>query len=140
MCLVLCVAPGATSRSDQLAVLMGKSLVCLGLLFSDDCVDAQSRATDRGGVSVLLSVLNVALAMCSTTYNSAGIGNTAASGAIKSGVEVTPELRALRLKQSALMCKWACWCLFVSTLILYTLYFLPPTPSGLISCGFWRLR
>lgn len=106
---------GSASRSDQLAVLTGKSLVCLGLLFSDDCVDAQSRATDRGGVSVLLSVLNVALAMCSTTYNSAGIGNTGPGGVNKSGaVELTPELRALRLKQSALMCKWACWCLFVS--------------------------
>jgi len=100
-------------------VLLGKSLVCLGLLCSDDAVDVQNRITDRGGVSVLVSVLSVALAMCSTTYHSAGIG---AGKGISGGKEVgkeggtglSPEARAVRLKQSALVCKWACWCLFVS--------------------------
>lgn len=106
------VCTGGDSRSDQLSVLLGKSLVCLGLLFSDDCVDAQNRAVDRGGVSVLLSVLGVVLAMCSTTYNSQGIGGSA-------GGELTSALKALRLKQSALICKWTCWCLFVSTSIAF---------------------
>ena len=108
------------ARSEQLAVLLGKSLVCLGLLCSDDAVDVQNRITDRGGVSVLVSALNVALAMCSTTYHSVGIGAGAGAGKGTSagGKEVStglsPEARAVRLKQSALVCKWACWCLFVS--------------------------
>ena len=108
------------ARSEQLAVLLGKSLVCLGLLCSDDAVDVQNRITDRGGVSVLVSALNVALAMCSTTYHSVGIGAGAGAGkgASAGGKEVSTglssEVWAVRLKQSALVCKWACWCLFVS--------------------------
>ena len=108
------------ARSEQLAILLGKSLVCLGLLCSDDAVDVQNRITDRGGVSVLVSALNVSLAMCSTTYHSVGIGSGAVSGkgASAGGKEVStglsPEARAVRLKQSALVCKWAGGCLFVS--------------------------
>eukprot|EP01032_Pedospumella_encystans_P011915 gene11915-13820_t len=118
------VGESIAARSELLAILLGKSLVCLGLLCSGDAVDVPNRITDRGGVSVLVSALNVALAMCSTTYHSVGIGAGAGAGAGKGasagGKEVStglsPEARAVGLKQSALVCKWACWCLFNLTL------------------------
>lgn len=96
--------------------ICSKSLVCVGLLCSDECPDAQTRFADRGGVQVLLSALNAALLMCSTATPSHGIGAGAMNTKVAKESEPESSSRAVRLKQSALLCKWASWCLFVSPL------------------------
>lgn len=97
--------------------ICSKTLVTVGLLCSDECPDAQTRFTDRGGVQVLLSAVNTALLMCSTASVSNGIGAESSSGgAVNNATQVND--RVQRLKQSALLCKWDSWCLFVSQIFL----------------------
>ena len=98
--------------------ILGKTLVCIGLVCSEECPDAQTRLNDRGGAKVLLGALNMALLMCSTTISSSGIGAVNKNnnpGGVQS-VSV-----GLRRKLSAVVCKWTCWCLFVSPFILLIL-------------------
>lgn len=104
-------------KVEQLVNICSKTLVTVGLLCSDECPDAQTRFTDRGGVQVLLSALNTALLMCSTASASNGIGAESSSSAVNKAVQVND--RTQRLKQSALLCKWGSWCLFVSRAYLY---------------------
>jgi hypothetical protein len=106
---------GADSRAEQLLELVSKTLVLLGLLCSDESPDAQTRLNDRGGVAVLLSVLDASTLMCSTSTGSAGIGaGTSASASAAAAAGVGALDRAARRKHSAVLVKWACWCLFVS--------------------------
>jgi hypothetical protein len=103
------------ARTEHLVALTNKALVCVGLLCSDDCPDAQTRLVDRGGVKVLLGVLAMAVQMCSNSTGSAGIGANSGNSGTATG---TPSFGGLskeqRRKHSAVLCKWTCWSLFVS--------------------------
>lgn len=113
-------------KTEQLIALTNKALVCLGLLCSDDCPDAQTRLNDRGGVKVVLGVLSCAVQMCSTSTGSAGIGATTSNSGSSSAASVATQQqqqaglsREQRSKHSAALCKWACWCLFVSSTLSF---------------------
>jgi hypothetical protein len=117
--------PGPDSRAEQLLGLASKTLVLLGLLCSDESPDAQTRLNDRGGATVLLGVLDAATLMCSTSTASAGIGagTSASASAVAAGAGAGALDRAARRRHSAVLVKWACWCLFVSFLSLSVVLF-----------------
>lgn len=98
----------------------------MGLLCSDECPDAQTRLNDRGGIPVLLGLLKSAIIMCSSSTESNGIGakGSDSSNAKSCSSFGAPMEKSVLKKHSAVMCKWICWCLFVSAIVVFFFSFI----------------
>ncbi|KAJ1423004.1 hypothetical protein B484DRAFT_109244 [Ochromonadaceae sp. CCMP2298] len=100
-------------------------MMSLGLA-ADDCDSAKTRVTDRNLVAMLLCCLHTSAALCSSNPSAGrellfanahelrkgrGWGGGGRGGAGGGGGLGSLPLET-RMKQSALLAQWACWCLF----------------------------
>jgi len=120
---------------DQLVNCVAKALMTLGLLV-DECEDAKTYAVDRKLVVLVLSCIQTATTLCSTnpvqsivspsntttttatttatTPDSSAATSTSTSTSSSSwkSKDFSRLSRPTRVKHSALLTKWSCWCLF----------------------------
>lgn len=92
---------GYNTYLNELCHVCSKAVITLGL-FCEDHIEAQCRVVEREGVRILLQCLDSALA-----YNKHSSSSNSSS-----------KSKDRRMKLSASMVQWICWCLFVSRVFL----------------------